>query len=236
MKNKKIKFLILAVALVMGVVGCTTDDTQYRNMQTRLNDNNDNGWLNDTGMRNNMPYDNDRLNTRLNNGMTRNNDLNNDMLDNNDMMNNGMYDNDNRNMFDNGNNDMYGNNNNMSNMNGNNNDMRNLSTRANKIAKRVANLSEVNSASVIISEDTAVVGIETKDRNMKNNISSDLRKKVEAAVKAGDKDIDKISITSDPDIYSRLKTMSRDMDNGNIISDFTNEVQDIIRRITTPNR
>ena len=235
MKNKKIKFLILAVALVMGVVGCNADDTEYRNMQTRLNDPTDNGWLNDNSMRN-IPNNTGRLNTNLNNGMTRRNDMNNNDFLNNGNQNNGMLGTGNERFNDDKLNtritDNAGFNNNMI----GNNDMNTLSTRANKIAKRVARLKEISSASVVINENTAVVGIEGKDRNMSRDISSDLRKRVEAAVKSVDRDIDKVSITSDPDIHSRLKTMSNDMRSGNMVDDFADEIRDIMRRITEPLR
>ncbi len=220
MKNKKIKFLVLVVVLLMGVTACNTDDTQYRNMQTRLNDNNNDGWFGNNGTNNSMP-NNDRINTNLNNGMTRRNT---DLNDNNIVGNNNL------------NNDMWGNNTDRIDDGMLNTNIGEMSTRANKIAKRVTNLKEVASASVIINGKTAVVGIESKDRNMDGNISSDMRKRVEAAVKSVDKDIDKVSISMDPDIYSRLKTMSTNMERGNAASNFSVEIKDIMRRITEPLR
>lgn len=218
MKKNKITFLVLAVALVMGVVACTPENTEYRNMETRLNDNNrDNGWLNN---------DRNRLNTNLNNGMTRR-DMNNDMWDNGTNLNDSMRRNNTN--LDSG---MIGNNN-MNNMD----NMNNISTRANNIAKRIAALDEVDSASVVINGNTAIVGIDTNtnmDKN--NNISSSLKQKVEAAVKAGDKNIKDIKITLDPDITSRLKTMSTELNRGNPISEFARDIEDILERIANPRR
>lgn len=239
MKNRKIKFLILAVVLVLSLTACTANDSKYRNMKTKVNDKSDSGWLNNSGVDNSIPRNtNNKLNTNLNNGMVRkdttpikNTDMENGMWGNNTSMDNGLFRDGTDTNLDNGitNNGMLNGTNPNTNV-----DYKNLSTRANKIAKRISNLSEVKSASVIINGRTAIVGIDTKDNN--SNMDANLKKKVEAAVKAGDKDIDKISITMDPDLNRRLKTMSTNMGNGNVLTNFTSEVEDILRRITTPNR
>ncbi len=222
MKKNKIMFLVLTIALVMTVVGCNSE-----NMQTRLNDNN-----RDRGLLNN---DNNRLNTKLNNGMTRRNmDPNNNTWDNNDLNDPMLRNNTN---LDSGQLDSQGLKNNNFNNNINMNNAGNMSTRANNIAKRVAALSEVNSASVVIHGNTAIVGIAGNKTNMKdNNISSSLKKKIEAAVKAGDKDIKDIKITSDSDITNRLKTMTTNLNKGNPISEFTKDIEDILKSITNPMR
>lgn len=220
MKKNKINLLVLSLVLVVAMVGCSPANTKMRNMstQTRLPNDVNNGWMN-----NNPLNANDRLNTNLNNGMIRNNNLNNGMMGNNNNLNNGMVRDD-----TNLNSGIMNNTNLSTNVN-------NLGTRANAIAKRVAALPEVNSASVLINGNTAIVGCDLKN-NTSNTISSNLRQKIDAAVKVADKDIKNISITADPSIHTRIKTMSTKVNNGNPITGFTTEIQDILRRITAPIR
>lgn len=216
MKKNKINLLVLTLVLVVTIVGCSPANPKMRNMstQTRLQNNVNDGWMN-----NNPLNANDRLNTNLNNGMIRNDDF----MGNNQNLNNGMVRDD-----TNLNSGIMNNTNLSTNAN-------NLGTRANAIAKRVAALPEVNSASVLINGNTAIVGCDLKN-NTNNTISSNLKQKIDAAVKVADKNIKNISITSDPSINTRIKTMSTKVNNGNSMTGFTTEIQDILRRITTPIR
>lgn len=108
---------------------------------------------------------------------------------------------------------------------------RNLSDRAENIARKVANLNDVNSATVVISGDTAIVGIDMKN-NLEGNITDDLKGKVRKIVKDTDDKIGNVSVTADPDLYQRLSNMARDIRNGKPISGFSKEIQEILRRIT----
>ena len=187
MKKSKIKFLGLSLVLLVSVVGCRPAGTNLRNMstQTRVNDNVNNRWMDNTT--NNAR---NRLNTNLNNGMVR---------DNTPMTYDSLRDNIN---YDTG-------------MMNDTNITKNgaLSNRANAIAKRVAALTEINSASVLINGNTAIVGCDVKG-STSNAINTKLRQKIEAAVRVADKNIRNISITSDPSINTRIRTMSRDIESG----------------------
>lgn len=191
--------------------------------QTRLNDNINNRWMD------NAPFDTkNRLNTNLNNGMFRDNtNLNNGMVRDNMDSNNGMVG-DNLPMTKNS---LRDNNNFNSGMTSNSN----LSNRANAIAKRVAALPEISNASVLINGNTAIVGCNVKGSST-NTINASLKQKIEAAVRVVDKDIRNISITSDPTISTQIRTMTRNIESGRPLSNFTKEIEDILRRITTPAR
>ncbi|MDU5080053.1 YhcN/YlaJ family sporulation lipoprotein [Tissierella carlieri] len=236
MKKNKIKILGLSIVLLVAMAGCRPANTNMRNMstQTRLyNDNLNNRWMTNT------PYNTrDRLNTNLNNGMVRDNtNLNNNALRNTPMTYDSLR----------GNNLVPG-----TTDNGNiaNN---NLSTRATAIAKRVAELPEVKGASVIIHGNTALVGCElegntatkgittsigntTTTGTTTHTVSSDLRKKVEAAVKVADKNIKHVSVTSDPTLHTRIRTISTNINSGHPISTFVTDIEDILTRITAPIR
>lgn len=222
LKNNKFKLLGLSLVIAIAVAGCGTKNTNYRNMSTqaRLNGNVNNRWMDNDGLNTR-----NRLNTNVNDGLTGNNNLSNGMVRNNA----GLYNNELTNTpmtYDS--------------LRGqtmiNETDVSNMSSRAAAIAKRVNALPEVNDASVVIHGDTAVVGCDVTN-NTANGISNSLKQKVEAAVKVADKNIKNVSVTSDPTIYGRIKTMSTDIyNNGHPISGFTNEIKDIINRITAPIR
>lgn len=242
MKNKKIIVLALGLALMVTATACTTNDPKTgqntnRKLSTQTRDNRvvkdrnntgtdvvrDNNMIdrdmNDPIIGNDNPrinnpldpndvgpntMDND-LDTNLNNGMTRpNNDL--------DM---GM------NTENRGN---INNTNNMDNSNAMNKD-------ASKIAKKITDLNEVNKASVLISGDEAVIGVNLRG-NTQGTMTNALREKIEKMVKKEDSSVNKISITTDPSIVTRINTMATDVDGGNMIDNFADEVRDLIRKIT----
>lgn len=224
MKKNNIKLLILSIVLVVAMVGCRPVDRNMRNLstQTRVRDNN----VNNRFMDNNAPLNTrDNLGTNLNNGMVRNNDgitgVNDGRMGNNnttnDLLRNDTRLNNNTNRL-------------------NNNLSTNLSgtpDRATAIAQRVTALPEISNASVLISGNTAIVGCDVDvNGNTNNTITAALKQKVEAAVKVADKNIQNVSVTSDPNIHSRIKTMSTDMNNGNPVKSFTQDIEDIMRQIT----
>jgi len=191
---------------------------------------NDNLTLNKRdGVGNNLNNGMTRDNNMLNNSMMRNNSLNDGLMNdginrNNTMMNDGIVRNGrlNDNMM---NDSMMGNNNNMT------TNMTGISQRASTIAKRVNALDGINNASVLIDGDTAIVGCDIGG-TMDNKMTTNLKQRVEAAVKVADKNIKKVSVTLDPNIYSRIKTTSTNMMNGNPAKSFTQDIKDIMQDIT----
>lgn len=113
----------------------------------------------------------------------------------------------------------------------NNLGMNNLSTRANAIARRVADLNEVNRCSVLLSGNTAIVGIDMKN-NLQGKMTTALKQKIETTVKNVDNNITNVSITANPDLFTRISNMARDIRDGRPISGFAREFQEILRRIT----
>lgn len=149
----------------------------------------------------------DRLNTNLNTGMDTDLNLNNEMV-----------------RFDT---------NNPNTNNITNGQLSSMSNRANIIAQRVEALPEVNRATVLINGNRAIVGVDVRG-DLTNTIDANLRNRIEAAVKAADRNIRTISITSDPTLMTRIRNLSTQINNGNIISNFADEFEDLLRRITSP--
>ena len=112
----------------------------------------------------------------------------------------------------------------------------NMSSRATTIAQRVMALPEINNASVLINGNTAIVGCDVKG-DTSNKISNAIKQKVEAAVKVADRNIQKVSVTSDPGITTRIQTMTKDMNinntmDGNPATKFTKEIEKLMKDIT----
>ncbi|WMM26949.1 YhcN/YlaJ family sporulation lipoprotein [Tissierella sp. MB52-C2] len=237
MKNNKFKLLGLSLVIAIAVAGCTTKGTNYRNMSTqaRLNGNVNNRWMDNTGLNTR-----DRLNTSVNDGMVRNNNLSNGMVRN-DNLSNGMVRN-NAGLYNNGSANTPMNYNSLRNQTTvTDTNVTHMSGRAAEIAKRVAELPEVKDASVVIHGDTALVGCDLRNNaantNATNTISNSLKQRIEAAVKVADKNIKNVSVTSEPTVYNRIRTISTDVyNNGHPIAGFTNEIRGIINRITAPVR
>lgn len=119
---------------------------------------------------------------------------------------------------------------------GNNNMIKNnrdnaLSSRAEKVAKKVQDLKEVNSATVIISGRTALVGVNIKN-NIEGKLTTNLKNKIEKIVKNTDASITNVSVTADADLYKRISNMANDIRIGKPVSGFAKEFQEILRRIT----
>lgn len=214
MKIKKLNLLVLALVLSISIIGCTNDpndvgmNTRDSNLstQTRI----DNRWDNNTddNMNRDMNMDQDSLGFR--------NDLNDPMGNNfNDM--NGINDNGdsilNEGMVRPGN------------MNGSN-----MNDKARDHAKDITNLAEVSNASVVINNDTALVGL-TLRGNTQNTMTTSLRRKVEKMVKDKNPNIKNVSVTTDPDLSTRIQSMSTRVLNGNPIEDFTDELGDLMKRM-----
>ena len=106
-----------------------------------------------------------------------------------------------------------------------------LSTRADKIENAVTKLDEVNSATVVITENTALIGINMTS-GTKGSLNTEIKKKVEDAVKNADKEIDRVSVTADPDLFTRIENVAEDIASGKPLSGFGQEIEEIIRRIT----
>lgn len=103
--------------------------------------------------------------------------------------------------------------------------------RANRIAAAVAKLPNVNRATVVITGNTALVGIDMKGHVEKAGITK-VKKEVEKTVKSTDKAIKNVSVTADPDLYNRINSIAAEIARGKPVSGFAREISEILRRIT----
>ena len=134
--------------------------------------------------------------------------------------------------FDNGLNNGLNNNlnNGMTRSNQSNTNFGNMASRANEVANKIANLPEVSRASVVISNDTALVGCSLRG-NTQGTMTNALRQKIKGIVK-DTVDIDNVSVTTDPNMTNRIQTMSNSILQGNPIENFADDIRQLIRDIT----
>lgn len=106
-----------------------------------------------------------------------------------------------------------------------------LSQRATRIAKALNKINGVEKATVIITGEVALVGL-----NITNNISNEqitkIKKEAEQMTLNTDTSIKNAAITSAPEIVDRIVNISSDIANGKPLSGLADELGSLIRRIT----
>lgn len=106
-----------------------------------------------------------------------------------------------------------------------------MTARADRIAEEVNKIKDVKSASVLITERTALVGVKLTSET-KGEVNTEIKREVERAVERVDKDIERVSVTANPDLLTRIENITRDVGQGRPLSGFGKEIEEIIRRIT----
>ncbi|NLM04508.1 MAG: YhcN/YlaJ family sporulation lipoprotein [Clostridiales bacterium] len=125
-----------------------------------------------------------------------------------------------------------GNNNNNNNMNdsADNNLNQDLVTRSEKIVDEVVKVNGVESATVVISENTAIVGVDLED-DKTGELGKDVEMEIKKVVEETDEDIDEVAITADPDLFTRVENLANDFADGKPLSGLGNEIEEIFRKI-----
>lgn len=102
------------------------------------------------------------------------------------------------------------------------------------LAKKLANTAEkiegVRSATVVVSDSTAFVGLETNP-NIQSLKTNEIKNKVTNALKKEDKSLKDVSITTDPNLITRLKKIAKGVEDGKPLSSFSKELEEITRRM-----
>lgn len=102
--------------------------------------------------------------------------------------------------------------------------------KAKDIARDIAKEKNIESASCVVTGDTALVGLQFEEQ-YKGKVTDAIKKSVEKRVKKIEPSIKNVAVTADPDLLSRIKTMAKDIEGGKPLSGFTKEIDEIIRRI-----
>lgn len=112
----------------------------------------------------------------------------------------------------------------------NNYDNRSKMRVADDVAKKVADMSEVDTANVIVTENNAYVAVKLSPSS-RNKMTSKIEHKISKKVKSVDPDIDNVYVSENPDFYDRMNNYASDIRNGKPISGFFNQFTETIRRI-----
>ncbi|CAH2213145.1 YhcN/YlaJ family sporulation lipoprotein [Tepidibacter aestuarii] len=100
----------------------------------------------------------------------------------------------------------------------------------NTIRDKCNNLKGVEDTSVAVNGDTCVVAVDPK-----TTLNKSLKNQIESICKNSDRNIDKVVITQDNDVYNRLQRLGQDIQAGTPITDLNTELQNIFNRLA-PNR
>lgn len=106
----------------------------------------------------------------------------------------------------------------------------NLYERAQKIANAIKTVDGVKDATVVISEERALVGVNIGN-NVEGNLTDKIKSSVEAKVKATDKEIETVAVSADPDLFSRISKVVQGIQGGKPLSEFGSEIEEIFNRV-----
>ncbi len=95
-------------------------------------------------------------------------------------------------------------------------------------AKKLADLPEVDTANVIVTDNNAFVAVKLATGE---KLSNRLEKTMSNRVKSVDRDIDRVYISANPDFYRRMTNYGNDIRAGKPVSGFFNELTRTIQRV-----
>jgi YhcN/YlaJ family sporulation lipoprotein len=120
--------------------------------------------------------------------------------------------------------------------NGNNND--NNQTRlevADKVADRIAKLDEVETANVIVANRNAYVAVVLQN-GANGEVTDRLEKKIADQVRATDRDIRDVFVSSNPDFVNRMEDYGSRINEGDPVTGLFEEFTETVRRVFPNNR
>lgn len=104
-------------------------------------------------------------------------------------------------------------------------------TQASKLAQAAEEVNGVKAATVVVTGTTAMVGLETEP-GIEDEKTEKIKKQVIEEIKRADSSIKTVSVTTDPNLITRLKKIADGIKQGRPISSFTDELAEITRRMT----
>lgn len=101
---------------------------------------------------------------------------------------------------------------------------------ADRLAAEAQKVDGVNKATIILSGNTVIVGLKIKP-DIEEKRTSEIKKEVVRRIKAADKRIRNVEVTTNPNIITRIKKIAKGIGQGRPISAFGREFEEILRRI-----
>ena len=103
-------------------------------------------------------------------------------------------------------------------------------TVADKAAKNIVALREVDQANVLVTDNNAYVAAKL-ERNAGNQLERNVERKITDIVKSTDRNIDHVYISANPDFYTRTTSYANDIRNGHPVAGFFDEFNTMIQRV-----
>ncbi|MFA5536556.1 MAG: YhcN/YlaJ family sporulation lipoprotein [Bacillota bacterium] len=105
-----------------------------------------------------------------------------------------------------------------------------LKQRADKIADNVNKIQGVEKSHVVLSENTAYIGLDL-EKDAEGNLVDKVKKEAEAEAKKTDSKLKNIMVTTDTDSVERIKKVAEGVKEGKPLSSFGKELEEIGRRL-----
>lgn len=101
---------------------------------------------------------------------------------------------------------------------------------ADKVAHRVTDLPEVDTANVIVTENNAYVAAKLA-KHYGDKLTNNIEKKISDQVKSVDPGINNVYVSVNPDFYHRMTNYSEDIRNGKPVTGLFDEFSRTVRRV-----
>ncbi|WP_052712070.1 YhcN/YlaJ family sporulation lipoprotein [Domibacillus indicus] len=95
-------------------------------------------------------------------------------------------------------------------------------------ANRVGDMKEVEDTTVMVTGQTAYVAVNLKNQQ---ELSDDLKQKIEQRVKEADNSVETVYVSADPDFSNRMRNYADRIDNGEPVQGFFDEFGESVRRV-----
>ncbi len=99
---------------------------------------------------------------------------------------------------------------------------------ADRAAKKIADLPEVDTANVIVTNNNAFVAAKLASGT---NLSNKLERKISKRVKSTDRDIDRVYVSANPDFYKHMQGYANDIRGGKPVTGFFKQFTQTIQRV-----
>lgn len=105
--------------------------------------------------------------------------------------------------------------------------------KAQSIANILTEMEPIERATVVISGNTALVGIDIVDGYYKYSEEEYLKDELVEKIKRLAPGVTNVAITESPDLFERISRLSRDIGNGNTVQRLNDEFKNLVNRITS---
>ncbi len=104
--------------------------------------------------------------------------------------------------------------------------------KAQDLANQLSNIEGVEKATVVISENTALIGVNCTEEFLQSGDITSLKQDITESIKEEHPEITNVVVSETPDLYQRISNLSKDVGDGKPVKKLGNEFKQIINKIT----